>query len=131
VKLSDYFATARGTGVLSTADAQGQVNSAVYARPHFLAGDDTCAFIMSNRRSHENVRANPHAAYLFIEQGEGHVGKRLTLTLLSEEADAAKIKSLRRRTAPPFNPGEKFLVHFRIDAVRPLIGSDDAADQDE
>jgi hypothetical protein len=126
VKLSNYFETTKGIGVLATADAQGKVNVAVYARPHFLDQDDdgTCCFIMSDRLSHENIRANSHAAYLFVEDGKSYVGKRLTLTMIREETDLEKIEALRRRTAPPFDEGEKFLVYFRIDAVRPLIGTD-------
>ena len=40
MKLSEYFEHVRGIGVLATADAQGKVNVAVYARPHFLDEDD-------------------------------------------------------------------------------------------
>ena len=31
---------------------------------------------MSDRLSHENIKANPHAAYLFAEEVEDYVGKR-------------------------------------------------------
>ncbi len=126
MKLSEYFASAKGIGVLATADSGGRVNVALYARPHFLAADDesTCAFIMSDRVSHDNVKANPHAAYLFVEEGEDRVGKRLTLTMVGEETDIEKIQSIRRRSVPAASEeGMKFLVHFRIDAVRPLVGT--------
>jgi len=127
MKLSEYFEHVKGIGVLATADAQGKVNVAVYARPHFLDENDvnTCAFIMSDRVSHDNVKANPHAAYLFAEEGEGYVGKRLTLTMVREETDIEKIQSVRRRSVPPVSEeGSKYLVHFRIDSVRPLIGTE-------
>jgi len=126
MKLSEYFEKAKGIGVLATADADGKVNVAVYARPHFLVPDDesTCAFIMSDRVSHDNVKANPHAAYLFAEGGEDYPGKRLTLTMVREETDIEKIQSIRRRSVPPASEeGMKYLVHFRIDGVRPLIGT--------
>ena len=86
MNLSEYFEQTRGIGILARADANGKVNVAIYARPHFLdAKDDrTCAFIMSDRVSHDNVKANPHAAYLFAEQREDYVGKRLTLTMVRE-----------------------------------------------
>jgi hypothetical protein len=32
--------------------------------------DDTVAFIMAERLSHENLKKNPHAVYLFMEDGE-------------------------------------------------------------
>ena len=100
--LSEYFEQAKGVGVLATADGDGKVNVAVYARPHFLNQEDdgTCAFIMSERLSHDNVKQNPSAAYLFVEEAEGYVGKRLSLTVIREETDPDKISAIRRRTVP-------------------------------
>jgi hypothetical protein len=130
MKLREYFDTARGTGVLATADADGKVNVAIYSRPHFLSDDDgEVTFIMNDRLSHDNVEANSHAAYLFIEENEGYVGKRLFLTKTSEETDPEKIRSIRRRNLPPECEGatakKQFLVHFRVDGVRPLIGTEE------
>ena len=126
MKLSEYFEQAKGIGVLATSDAAGQVNQAIYAKPYFLDKDDdtTCSFIMTRRLSHDNVWRNPSAAYLFIEEGEGHVGKRLSLTVIAEETNPEKIKEVRRHYAPPISEEEsKFLVHFHIEGVRPLIGN--------
>jgi hypothetical protein len=123
MKLSDYFEQSKGIGVLATTDLAGQVNQALYAKPLFLDPDDegTCSFIMANRLTHDNVGHNPSAAYLFIEEGEGYVGKRLSLTVMGEETDIVKIKAIRRRTAPPISEEDsKFLVHFHIEGVRPL-----------
>lgn len=128
MRLSEYFGNAKGVGVLSTADDSGTVNAAVYARPHFLNDDDdeTLSFIMSDRLSHANLQRNPHAAYMFIEEGDGYVGKRLVLTKVAEEADAEKIQAIRRRPRPDqCDEGKKrYLVHFRVDEVRPLIGAE-------
>ena len=126
--LSEYFDKAKGIGVLATADGQGKVNVALYARPHFLDENDpsTCAFIMSDRQSHANLQSNPHAAYLFMEEGAGYVGRRLTLSKLREETDQEKIQAIRRRTAWPASQDEvKYLVYFHIDAVRPLVGTEE------
>jgi hypothetical protein len=128
MKLSAYFENAKGTGVLTTTDADGKVNVAIYARPHFLDAndDETIAFIMADRLSHANVQANPHAAYLFMEEGKGYAGKRLTLRRAREEADPEKIQSVRRRQLPSEceESTTQFLVYFRVDSVRPLIGTD-------
>jgi len=126
--LADYFASATGTGILATADAAGKVNMAVYAKPHFPEGDDgRLAFIMSDRLSHDNVVSNPQAAYLFIEVGDEYVGRRLFLTRIGEETDQAKIDALRHRprshTTNSADSGICWLVHFRVDGVRPLIGA--------
>lgn len=122
--LAEYFENAKGTGVLATAGAEGEVDGAIYARPHFL-DDQTVAFIMADRLSHRNVTANPHAAYIFIERGDGFQGKRLHLTKIGEETDAAKIAAIRRRPLPRecgVDDEPRFLVTFRIDRVRPLVG---------
>jgi len=126
MSLRDYFASVKGVGVLATADATGNPNVAIYARPHFLdPKDDTAvSFIMSDRLSHANVQDNPRAAYLFHEAGDGFTGKRLSLSKVGEETDPEKIRSIRRRNVPSDCEVEnaRFLVHFRVDAVRPLVG---------
>jgi hypothetical protein len=130
MSLREYFEGAKGVGVLATADADGKANVAIYSRPHFLSDDDgEVAFIMNDRLSHDNVKANRHAAYLFREDNEGYIGKRLFSTKTSEETDAEKIRSIRRRNLPPECEGatakKQFLVHFRVDGVRPLIGTEE------
>jgi len=70
MKLSEYFEKTRGTGVLATSDSSGQVDVAIYARPHFVS-EQEIAFIMADRLSHRNLQSNPHAAYLFVERGDG------------------------------------------------------------
>ena len=128
MRLQEYFESVKGTGVLATADADGKVNVAVYSRPHFLSDDEgEIAFIMNDRLSHDNIDANPQAAYLFIEETGGYVGKRLFLTKTREEADPEKIQSIKRRNLPPDceegSPKKQFLVYFRVDGIRPLIGT--------
>ena len=127
MKLSEYFEKPQGIGVLDTADAGGQVNQAIYGRSHFTEDDDdeSCSFIMSNRLSHDNVKHNPSASYLFIEEGKGYVGKRLSLTVIGEETDLEKIKAVRHGNIPTISEEEgKYLVHFHIEGVRSLIGNE-------
>jgi len=122
--LPDYFENTDGTGVLATAGAEGEVDAAIYARPHFL-DKESVAFIMADRLSHRNVAANPHATYAFIERGEGYKGKRLYLTKTGEETDLEKIAAIRRRPLPAqcdVEAENRCLVHFRIDRIRPLVG---------
>ena len=128
MKLSEYFEKAKGVGVLATADAEGNVNTAIYARPHLLdpSDDSTLAFIMSDRLCHANVQANPHASYLFMEEADEYVGKRLTLTKIKEDTDQEKIQAIRRRNLPDeCNEGKtRFLVYFHVEGIRPLIGTE-------
>ena len=66
----EYFSSTSGKGVLSTSDSSGNVDSAVYAKPHFM-DDGSLAFIMRDRLTHANLTSNPKAVYLFIEDGKG------------------------------------------------------------
>jgi hypothetical protein len=116
-----YFENNQGTGVLSTADEAGKVNGAIYARPHVM-DDGTLAFIMRDRLSHHNLQSNPHAAYLFIEDGPGYKGKRLYLKKLREEQDTDLLESLKRRKYAKESTEAKFLVFFELTNELPLIG---------
>jgi hypothetical protein len=121
MKLDEYFEHTKGLGVLSTADAEGKVDAAIYARPHFME-DGSLAFIMRDRLSHHNLQSNPHAIYLFKEEGPGYGGKRLFLTKLREEQDTALLKSLRRRKSAYGNGEDRFLVFFALEKELPLVG---------
>ena len=121
MKLEEYFDQKKGIGVLSTADGEGNVDAAIYARPHFIE-DGTLAFIMRDRRSHHNLQSNPHAAYLFKEEGPGYQGQRLFLTKVREEQNTELLESLRRRKSPSGNGEDRFLVFFKLDNTRPLLG---------
>ncbi len=121
--LHDYFEDTEGLGVLGTSDAEGHVDLAVYGRPH-VVDDETVAFIMADHLSHANVTANPHAAYLFVEQGPGHRGLRLYLTKTREETDPERIEAMRREDRKGHDYGDKlkFLVYFKVEKVRALVG---------
>ena len=123
MNLKDYFDGASGLGVLATADAQGKVNAAVYARPHVMS-DGTIAFIMAERLTYENLKSNPSAAFLFKADGEGYRGVRLYLTKLREEQDSELMHELRRRACEEDMQG-RFLVYFRVDKALALIGAEE------
>jgi len=121
MKLEEYFDLKKGVGVLSTADGEGKVDAAIYARPHLME-DGTVAFIMRDRLSHHNLQSNPHAAFLFKEDGSGYKGKRLFLTRVREEHNTELLDSLRRRKSTDGNGEGRFLVFFKLDQELPLVG---------
>jgi hypothetical protein len=121
--LKTYFESTKGIGVLSTANRTGKVNSAIYARPHVME-NDTLAFIMRDRLTHANVQSNPHAAYLFIEEGTGYKGKRFFLTKISEEVNETLLTQLSRRSRPDKTEEIKFIAVFQIDQELPLLGGE-------
>ena len=123
MNLADYFQSASGIGVLATSDSDGNVDMAIYARPYII-DESTIAFSMSERLSYANIQSNPKAAYMFIERGEGYVGKRLYLTRLGEEKDAQRISDIKKQHPKVSEHGvlDKHLVYFTIDRMRPLVG---------
>lgn len=120
----EYFKSVKGRGVLATANAAGNVDGAIYATPHIM-DDGTVAFIMRDRLTHSNIQSNPHAAYIFMEDGPGYKGKRLFLTKVREEQDTELLFSLRRRDYGESEAarGPLFLVFFTVDKVLPLVGA--------
>ena len=112
MELKEYFETTEGKGILATADGNGKVDVAIYARPDFLE-DGTIALIMRDRLTHHNLQSNPHATYLFIENGAGYRGKRLFMTKVREEQDTELLGSLRRRQYLDEKDEAKFLVFFQ------------------
>ena len=124
MELKAYFEQTTGLGILSTANADGRVDAAVYSRPHFM-DDGRIAFIMRDRLTHHNLQSNPYATYLFKENGPGYQGKRLFLTKVAEECDSDLLYELRRRTYPPEKDRRenRYLVFFNIDKTLPLVGA--------
>jgi hypothetical protein len=123
MKIDEYFENAKGRGVLATADSDGKVGIAVYARPHTM-NDETIAFIMPDRLTHHNLQSNPHAAYLFMEEGKKLAGKRVYLTKIREEKDTEFLYSLRRKSYGDDREG-RYLVFFKVEKVLPLVGTEE------
>ncbi|MBN2463552.1 MAG: pyridoxamine 5'-phosphate oxidase family protein [Dehalococcoidia bacterium] len=122
MNLGEYFDNTRGHGVLATADAEGKVNAAIYARPYF-DDDKTALFIMAERLTHENLKANPWATYLFIESGQGYSGKRLYLKKLKEEQNAELLNAMCRKCDySHYDVGNRYIVYFTVQKVLPLVG---------
>ncbi len=120
--LHEYFETSNGYGALATSSKDGQVNVAIYAKPHVIT-EDTIAFIMRNRRSYGNLQSNPTAAYLYIEKDGGYLGKRLHLTKIKEDKDPEAVDAIRRKQRTHTGPdSDCTLVTFRIDEIRPAVG---------
>ncbi len=84
--------------------------------------DGTMALIMRDRLSHHNLQSNPHATYLFKEEGSGYNGKRFFMTKVREEQNSELLESLRRRSSAYGNGEERFLVFFELDKELPLVG---------
>jgi len=125
--LKKYFERVHGIGVMATADSGGKVNTAIYGRPHVF-DDGTIAFLMRKKLTHHNLQSNPYASFLFHENGSGYSGLRLHLIKIKEETDSPLIPKMTRGNLTPEEDrakGPKYLVHFKIQKILPLIGSGD------
>ena len=125
MNLEEFFKNKPGVGVLATANGEGEVDAAIFAVPHVLE-DGTIAFIMRDRLTHKNLQSNPHAMYLFMEEGGLYKGVRLFIKKIKEDTDRELIASMTRRHLPPDEDkarGPKFIVYFAISKILPLIGS--------
>ena len=125
--LKQYLESREGKSILSSANADGMVTSAIYSRPHVF-DDGTIAFVMRKRLTHENLKTNPYASYMFIEDGQGYQGIRIFLKKIKEEQDNALIERMKRRNLTREEDearGPKFLMHFRVERILPLIGDGD------
>jgi len=117
----------KGRGILATADASGKVDAAIYARPYFT-DENTAVFIMAERLTHENLKSNPWATYLFMEEGAGYKGKRLYLRKTTEEQNDELISKICRKCDYSHYPEHtRYVVYFAVEKVLPLIGEKEKA----
>lgn len=118
-----YFEAAKGTGYLATANREGEVDIAVYSRPHVIDAE-TVAFGMTDRLTHANLRENPHAAYAFREGG--FQGVRLYLEMAREETEGPLLDAIRARATEIVGAGAgeavEFAVYFHVRKWLPLVG---------
>jgi len=124
MQLKDYFNQVTGTGVLCTADANGVVNVAIYAKPH-VTDNGRLAFLMRERSTYRNIGENPSASYLFMEAGISYTGVRIQLLKQDEEEDEELIEQMTRdwiSLGADLSLGPKHLVFFRIEKIRSLVG---------
>ncbi len=126
--LKQYFTDTEGVGVLSTADADGKVNSAIYSRPHLLE-DGYLSFIMRDRLTRSNLQQNPSAHFLFMEKEKGFSGVRIYLEKVKEIEDKELIAQLSRRKkrSNMDEDSTSFLVSFKVIKILELLGDKELA----
>ena len=124
MNLSNYIESKRGTGILSTAGADGTVNAAVYARPHVL-GNNRVGFIMRDRLSRANLKENSSAHFLFLEEGTKSRGIRLHLEKIGESGDPALIEQYTRRRERSDIGEDRHLVTFTVTKALEILGGDE------
>ena len=123
MKLSDMF-PAGGRGVIAASDSSGNVNIAVYAKPH-VVDDKTVVWGMTEGRTWASVKENPRAAYLYMNPGPGYAGVRLKLSLKSSFESGDMLETIKKHTATIVGPtAAEAVTHvafFAVEEIRPLI----------
>jgi hypothetical protein len=120
----EYFDRTDGKGYMATAGKDGQVDIALYSRPHVLE-DGTLAFGMADRLTHANLQDNRYATYAYNEQG--YRGVRLYLEKVKEESAGPLLEEFRKRAevVSVSGAGEslKFVTYFKVLKSLPLVGT--------
>ncbi|GAB7027126.1 pyridoxamine 5'-phosphate oxidase family protein [Geotalea toluenoxydans] len=123
MKLAELFPEG-GRGVIATADASGQVNTAVYAIPHVI-DEETVAWGMTPGRTYDNLLANPNASYLYLAPSRGGTGWRLTLQLKDFQDSGQMLDEIREHTSRIVSTqaGEavRYVARFKVTEIRPLV----------
>ena len=125
--LMEMFNTQPRIGTLSTADGEGNVNSAVFGSPQ-MADERTVVMGIGNNRSFRYLKANPKAVFTVIEPGETTMewkGCRVYLEAISMETEGELLDTIRKNIAEAAGEAAAKMVHaairFRISEIRNLI----------
>ena len=123
MKLNEMF-PAGGKGIIAASDSSGNVNIAVYAKPH-IVDDRTVAWGMTEGRTWACVKENPHAAYLYMNPGPGYSGVRLKLSLKKFLESGEMLDTVKKHTAAIVSPAAaeavRHVAYFEVEEIRPLI----------
>jgi len=123
VNWKEYFEKRIGNGFLATSNKEGEVDIAIYSRPHIF-DDRNFYFIVNQGRTHENLRQNPFAAYAF---GQGNFqGFRFYLRLIELLDNGPKYEEVIAESRKPsyIKDGgkNKYVAVFSLEEIRPLVG---------
>ncbi|MBN1795509.1 MAG: pyridoxamine 5'-phosphate oxidase family protein [Sedimentisphaerales bacterium] len=122
--LEKYFKKAKGIGILATADAAGDVDAAIYAKPQII-DEHTIALVMRERLSLHNIKRNPKAVYTFIEDAYANKGVRLYLGVQRQETNVSLVEKIieqQPEICPMEDDANKYLVYFNVEKKRELTG---------
>jgi len=118
-QLKEFFEHSTGFGVLSTADRDGIVNAALFARPTIEG--EKALFLTIEKKNLSNLRENKSAYYLFKKDGEGYEGVRLVLNLSRIYQDDQKASEISKKHLK--DGIERYILEFDILDILPLVGS--------
>jgi hypothetical protein len=126
-KLLEIFNKRPRIGTLSTANARGDVNVAVFGSPQMI-DENTVVMGIGENRSFRNLRENPKAAFIVMEPGETVMdwkGARVYLEALAIETGGGFYDQIRENIAKAAGEQAARMIHaairFKITEVRPIV----------
>lgn len=126
-KLMEYFNKQPRIGTLSTANREGDVDSAVFGSPR-MVDEKTVVMALGNGRTLEYLQENPHAVYLIMEPGASVMdwkGLRVCLLMKACETSGEGLETFKRQIAEVMGEEAAEMVDaavtFEVTEVRPLI----------
>jgi hypothetical protein len=126
-ELMGIFNKAPRIGSLSTANAQGDVNVAVFGSPQMI-DENTVVMGIGENRSFRNLRENPKAAFIVMEPGETVMdwkGARVYLEALDIETGGGFYDQIKENIEKAAGKQAAQMIHaairFKITEVRPIV----------
>ena len=126
-KLLEVFNKQPRIGTLSTANAKGEVNVAVFGSPQMI-DENTVVMGIGENRSFSNLRENPKAVFIVLEPGKTLMdwkGARVYLEALDIETGGGFYDQIRDDIARTSGEQTARMIHaairFRITEVRPIV----------
>jgi hypothetical protein len=126
-KLLEIFNKETRIGTLSTANAQGEVNVAVFGSPQMI-DENTVVMGIGENRSFRNLRENPKAVFIVLEPGKSLMdwkGARVYLEALAIETGGGFFEQIRDNIAKAVGEQGARMIHaairFKITEVRPIV----------
>lgn len=124
--LMEYFNKQPRLGTLSTADKQGQVNSAYFGSPR-MVDEKTIVMALSKNRTFANLQENPNACYLIMEPGNAlpeWKGIRIYLKMTECRTSGEKVDLMKKQLVEKAGEAAAKMIYaaitFEVCSIRPL-----------
>ena len=126
-ELMELFNQRPRIGTLSTANAHGEVNVAVFGSPQMI-DENTVVMGIGKNRSFANLQENPKAVFIVMEPGKTVMdwkGARVYLEAMDIETGGGFYEQIKENIARAGGKGAadmiRAAIRFKITEVRPLV----------
>ena len=126
-KLMDYFNRTDRIGTLSTANKDGEVDTAVFGSPRMI-DSKTVVMGLGQNRTLENLQQNPYAVFMILEPGKTIAewkGIRVYLKVKALATSGELLETFKAQMAKIVGKEAAEMVHatvtFEVRELRPLI----------